>query len=117
MFGLAGQLMWLKMTNVNQLQDEGLTVGNLELILGVCAATIRYNSMSAGVSTGQLKTPESPFQHHALVTMLGVRVEFIIGPAATTVMIQLTHVMLPRGKEGALYATVTPVARTLEEGE
>lgn len=117
MFFSAGQSMWLKMTTADQLHDYGLTVEILELIQDVCAVTIRYNLMSVGVSTGQLKILVSPLQHHALGTMLEVRLAYITGPVATTVMIQLTHATEMNGKVGAIKTTAQPVDRILEEGE
>ena len=42
---------------------------------------------------------------------------YTTGPAAAIVRNSPTHAMLSHGKEGALYHTVQPVERTLEEGE
>ncbi len=105
------------MTIADQLMDSGSTVGKLELIQDVCAVTIRYNSMSVGVSTGLLKILVSPPQHSALGTMLEVQVHFTTGPVATTVTIRVTHAMEMNGMVGAAKTTVQHVDRILEEGE
>lgn len=73
--------------------------------------------MNVDANTGQKKIPVSPFQLHALATMLAVRLECITGLAATTAMIQTKLVINKHGMGEVLVPTVKPVDRILEEGQ